>query len=292
LAASYAVSGQKGEAEKMLGRKTGAKKEIPGGNENYDSNLRNEALDLLVRVHIDPGSSGSASSASGLLGSVRKARYLNTQEGAFAILALSKFFRAQPASGKPSGELFSGQKTLGTANSEKRTISAPLDGRTSFRAVNKGSSRLFVSWSAEGIPLGKVKNRDNGMEVRLSMSDRKGKPVGQKIERGTALISNVSVLPGAKDLRNVVVIIPLPAGLEIENPRYSTDAEPIPPYVRVEARDDRLLLYIEKLEKRLDWKFILRAVTSGAFDVPQISAECMYDPAVSSVSGGGRIEIR
>lgn len=292
LAASYAVSGQKGEAEKMLGRKTGAKKEIPGGNENYDSNLRNEALDLLVRVHIDPGSSGSASSASGLLGSVRKARYLNTQEGAFAMLALSKFFRAQPASGKPSGELFSGQKTLGTANSEKRTISAPLDGRTSFRAVNKGSSRLFVSWSAEGIPLGKVKNRDNGMEVRLSMSDRKGKPVGQKIERGTALISNVSVLPGAKDLRNVVVIIPLPAGLEIENPRYSTDAEPIPPYVRVEARDDRLLLYIEKLEKRLDWKFILRAVTSGAFDVPQISAECMYDPAVSSVSGGGRIEIR
>ncbi len=124
------------------------------------------------------------------------------------------------------------------------------------------------------------------------MSDRKGKTAGQKIERGTALISTVTVMPAGKDLRNVVVIIPLPAGLEIENPRYSGDGEPLPPFVRAEARDDRLLLYIEKLEKRLDWKFILRAVTSGTFDVPQISAECMYDPAVSSISGGGRIEIR
>lgn len=292
LAASYAVSGQKGEAEKMIGSKAGAIKEVPGGNENYDSDLRNEALDLLVRVHVDPASAGSATSASGLLGSVRKARYLNTQEGAFAMLALSKFFRAQKAAGEPSGELFSGQKTLGTVNSEKRTISVPLQGRTSFRAVNKGSSRLFVSWSAEGIPLGKVKNRDNGMEVRLSMADRKGKPAGQKIERGTALISALTVVPKAKDLRNVVVVIPLPAGLEIENARYSVDGEPLPPFVRAEARDDRLLLYIEKLEKKLDWKFILRAVTSGAFDVPQISAECMYDPAVSSVSGGGTIEIR
>ncbi|NLD04630.1 MAG: hypothetical protein GX672_01845 [Synergistaceae bacterium] len=292
LAASYAVSGQKSEAEKMLGSKTGATKKVPGGNENYDSDLRNEALDLLVRVHVDPRSSGSASSASSLLGSIRKEHYLNTQEGAFAMLALSKFFKAQPASGEPSGELFSGQKTLGRVNSEKRTISVPLERRSSFRAVNRGSSRLFVSWSAEGIPLGKVNNRDNGMEARLSLTDRKGKPAGQKIERGTALISNLTVTPGAKDLRNVVVVIPLPAGLEIENPRYSVDGEALPPFVRAEARDDRLLLYIERLEKRLDWKFILRAVTSGTFDVPQISAECMYDPAVSSISGGGRIEIR
>ncbi|MCK9340886.1 MAG: hypothetical protein M0P37_03955, partial [Synergistaceae bacterium] len=292
LAASYAVSGQKGEAGKMLGKKTGAAKEVPGGNENYDSVLRNEALDLLVRVHVDPASAGSATSASGLLGSVRKAKYLNTQEGGFAMLALSKFFRAQQVPGEPSGELFSGRDSLGKINSQQRTISTPLDGRTAFSAANKGTSRLFVSWSAEGIPLGKVKNRDNGIEVRLSMSDRKGKTAGQKIERGTALISTVTVMPAGKDLRNVVVIIPLPAGLEIENPRYSGDGEPLPPFVRAEARDDRLLLYIEKLEKRLDWKFILRAVTSGTFDVPQISAECMYDPAVSSISGGGRIEIR
>ena len=292
LAASYAVSGQRGEAEKMLGKKTGAAKEKPGGNENYDSDLRDEALDLLVRVHTDPAGAGAAASASALLGSVRKAKYLNTQEGAFAMLALSKFFRAQKDQGEPFGELISGIDVLGKISSQQRTVSVPLDGRTSFTAVNKGSSRLFVSWSAEGIPLGIVNNRDNGIKVRLFLSDRSEKAVGGKTERGTALISTVTVTPAAKDLGNVVVIIPLPAGLEIENPRYSANGEPLPPFVRAEARDDRLLLYIEKLEKSLDWKFILRAVTSGSFDVPQISAECMYDPAVSSVSGGGRIEIR
>ena len=63
----------------MLGKKTGAAKEKPGGNENYDSDLRDEALDLLVRVHTDPAGAGAAASASALLGSVRKAKYLNTQ---------------------------------------------------------------------------------------------------------------------------------------------------------------------------------------------------------------------
>ena len=292
LAASYALSGQKSEAEEMLGRKTGAIKREPGGNDNYDSDLRDEALDLLARVHIDPLSPGSASSASDLLGSIRKARYLNTQEGSFALLALSKFFRAQPALGEPSGELFSGRDSLGKVSSENRMLSVPLGGKTSFRITNKGSSRLFVSWSAEGIPLVKVKNRDNGIEARLSMSDRNGKPAGRKIERGTALISNIAVTPKAKDLRNVVVVIPLPAGIEIENARYSADGEALPPFVRTESRDDRLILYIERLEKKLDWSFMLRAVTAGDFDVPQIFAECMYEPALSSVSGGGRIEIR
>ena len=292
LAASYAVSGQKAEAEKMIGPSSGRGKNVPKGNENYDSDLRNEALDLLVRVHIDPGSPASASSSSNLLESLRKERYLNTQEGAFAMLALSKFFKAQPASGTPAGELFTGNKSLGSIDSQKRTVSAPLDGRTSFSALNRGSSRLFVSWSAEGIPLNKIKNRDNGIEVRSSLTDRKGKSVGQKIERGTALISTITIKPLAKNLRNVTVIIPLPAGLEIENPRYSEGGEALPPFVRSEARDDRLLLYIDRLDKKLDWKFVLRAVTSGTFDVPQISSECMYDPAISSVSGGGRIEIR
>ncbi len=107
----------------------------------------------------------------------------------------------------------------------------------------------FLSPGALRVSPWKSKNRDNGIEVRLSMSDRKGKTAGQKIERGTALISTVTVMPAGKDLRNVVVIIPLPAGLEIENPRYSGDGEPLPPFVRAEARDDRLLLYIEKLER-------------------------------------------
>ena len=292
LAASYAVSGQKAEAEKMIGPSSRPGKTISKGNENYDSDLRNQALDLLVRVHIDPASAASASSSSNLLGSLRKERYLNTQEGAFAMLALSKFFKAQPPSGNPSGELFSGQKSLGSVDSKKRTVSASLNRNTSFRVVNKGSSRLFVAWSVEGIPLSKIKNRDNGIEIRGSLTDRAGKPVSRKIERGAALISTITIKPLAKDLRNVTVIIPLPAGLEIENSRYSEGGDALPPFVRAEARDDRLLLYIERLEKKLDWKFVLRAVTAGTFDVPQISSECMYDPAVSSVSGGGRIEIR
>ncbi len=61
-----------------------------------------EALDLLVRVHVDPASTGSATSASGLLHQSGKLEVPEYQEGAFAALASSKFFRAQQVPGEPS----------------------------------------------------------------------------------------------------------------------------------------------------------------------------------------------
>ena len=85
--------------------------------------------------------------------------------------------------------------------------------------------------------------------------------------------------------------MPLAAGLEIEKASYLAAGESASPNVRAEARDDRLLLYISRLEKQLVWRCALRAVTEGNFIVPQTSAECMYDPAVTSLTGGGKLEI-
>ena len=62
-------------------------------------------------------------------------------------------------------------------------------------------------------------------------------------------------------------------------------------YLLADERDDRLILFIDRLEKPLTWHYSLRAVTAGDFAVPQIYAECMYDAGVASVSGGGRITV-
>ena len=85
--------------------------------------------------------------------------------------------------------------------------------------------------------------------------------------------------------------MPLPAGFEIENPRLTGAGEENAGGVRAEIRDDRLLLFIEELRKPLVWHYSLRAVTEGVFASPQIYAECMYDPGISSVSGGGTITV-
>ena len=93
----------------------------------------------------------------------------------------------------------------------------------------------------------------------------------------------------------------MPAGFELENPQLTAEGDvapgarsaeiSTPAGVTADERDDRLILFIDRLEKPLTWHYSLRAVTAGNFAVPQIYAECMYDAGVASVSGGGRITV-
>lgn len=291
LASAYALSGQKKEAGQMVGKKLEAIKKIPGKNENYDSDLRNKAFYLLAQVHIDPRGADAVSAAASLLESIKKTEQYNTQEGAFALVALAKYFNTQPSHSDPSGKLLLNSKMVGQITDKARTVSSDISQVLKYKAENTGKARLFAAWTVEGVPIKKIKNRDNGIEVRQMILDRNRKEVGNKIERGAALITNITVKPKSGVLHGVVVIVPLAAGLEIENPRFAGNGEPLPPDVRVEERDDRLLLYIDRLDKPLTWRCSLRAVTEGTFIIPQISAECMYDPAISSLSGGGILEI-
>ena len=291
LAAAYAVSGQKNEAAKMAGGKLAVIKKIPGGTDNYDSDLRNSAISLLAAVHIDPKSANSASQAASLTEKLSKAKYYNTQEGGLSLLALAKYFHAQPREGAPSGRLEADRLTLGKVAGKELTFIVPLKKPASLTAVNNGESRLFAAWTVSGVPLTPLKNHDNGIEARVKLTERSGKAAGSKIARGTALIATLTITPKAGTLKEVVVSMPLAAGLEIEKASYLAAGESASPNVRAEARDDRLLLYISRLEKPLVWRCAIRAVTEGNFIVPQTSAECMYDPAVTSLTGGGKLEI-
>jgi uncharacterized protein YfaS (alpha-2-macroglobulin family) len=107
----------------------------------------------------------------------------------------------------------------------------------------------------------------------------------------------------AAALENVVIEDLLPAGLEIENPRLVTQApahrdgadEPGaaggPPRFddrRLDVRDDRLILVGHLSAKgAARYVYTSRAVAPGAFVVPPVRGECMYDAGTSSISGGG-----
>lgn len=290
LASSYALSGQKKEAEKMLGKKSAPIKKIPGGNENYDSDIRNSALSLLAYTHTDPMSASAASSAQTLLAELDKSPYFTTQEAGMSVLALAKYFETQPAAKEPSGSISADGRKIGEVKTKGSSVTKEISAGAKISVSNSGKSRLYVSWSAEGVPLADVKNTDSGIEVRVKMTDRNGKAIGTKIKRGEAVTLTATIKPKAGKLRETVVTIPLPAGLEPENIK-STAGETGEGNIRAEARDDRMILYISSLEKTVTWKTKVRAVTEGKFTVPKVSAECMYDPAVRSLSGGGKLEI-
>ncbi|MDO5116661.1 MAG: MG2 domain-containing protein [Synergistaceae bacterium] len=292
LACAFAAAGEKEAAEAILGEEAPAAADAPGKNDNYDSALRNSALTLLARTYIDPAGAAAAGAASGLISRLNAAPAFNTQEGGFAMAALGRWFAARPKEGAPAGRLIKEPEgnTAGRVSASERSFVTKSLG--SYRAENSGRAALYAAWTVSYIPEGALPQRDNGIEIRLNLTNREGKAVTDTAQRGESLTAALTVTPKAGAPRSVAAVMPLPAGLEIENPRLTEGEEKSEAGVRAEIRDDRLILFIDELREPLTWRCSLRAATAGTFAVPQIYAECMYDPGISSVSGkGGTIRI-
>lgn len=298
LASAYAASGDKKSALALIGKPSANLGETPAANENLDSALRDEALKLLARTYAAPAGGETAAAASSLIAKINGGASVTTQEGGFAMAALSRWFAANPRKGTPAGTL-SCAGFDGRVNAKTPTVTSDRAGN--YTAKNSGSAALYAAWSVSYIPSGEVKTRDDGIELRQKIVERGGKPLGKSVERGAALTATVTVTPKGGTLNNVAVVLPLPAGFELENPQLTAEGDiapgarsaeiSTPAGVTADERDDRLILFIDRLEKPLTWHYSLRAVTAGNFAVPQIYAECMYDAGVASVSGGGRITV-
>jgi hypothetical protein len=60
---------------------------------------------------------------------------------------------------------------------------------------------------------------------------------------------------------------------------------------RIEWLDDRVVIFANASNSPVVYRYLLRATTSGRFQLPQLQASCMYDPAVASVHGGGEVVV-
>ncbi|OUO93314.1 Ig-like domain-containing alpha-2-macroglobulin family protein [Cloacibacillus sp. An23] len=287
LASAYAAAGDKKSAMSLIGKPSAAPKSA-GGGDNFDSALRDEALRLLARTYAEPAGAETAAAASALIEKINSGARLTTQEGGFAVASLGRWFAANPSRGTPSGAL-SCAGFDGKVNAKTPSVTSDKAGE--YTARNTGKARLYAAWSVSYIPTGGIKQRDDGIELRQRIAERSGKAVEGSVERGAALTATVTVTPKSGALKDVAVVLPLPAGFEIEEARLAADGEQTPAGVTADERDDRLVLYIDRLEKPLTWRYAMRAVTEGYFAVPQIYAECMYDAGISSVSGGGTIKV-
>ncbi len=70
---------------------------------------------------------------------------------------------------------------------------------------------------------------------------------------------------------------------------FYDDDEPVG--VRVELRDDRLLLFVDELSRTFEWTCSMRAVTAGRFFLPPVVAEGMYAPGLQSVGASSIVSI-
>ena len=163
--------------------------------------------------------------------------------------------------------------------------------------TNQGPGNLYYSFESEGVPLDlpeyykKLTARNQGMSVQREWLDDEGNPIDiTKIKQNDLVVGKITLQPNGHNYDNIAIEDLLPAGLEIENPNLDTTQalpwlkEKSEWCVRRDIRDDRLLLFTKSFSKQSTFYYLARAVTPGKFLVPPVSAECMYEPDIRSVT--------
>jgi len=224
----------------------------------------------------------------------------STLENASALAVLARF----QSQSRNDAEF---QGTVVTANAESRPFDHKVrftfqcgDGRKPIEITSTGHGDIYISATTKGLlrKNGPV-NYDHHLKVARRWSDRQGNKIDPaRLKVGDLIMVEIAITAPATDtydgVENVAIVDALPAGLEAENPSLATserpDHEGSEPD-RIEFRDDRVVLFTFASSEKRTYRYALRAITAGSFELPPIQASCMYDEAIASVHAGGRVEV-
>jgi len=297
LTGSLALMGDKKAMSELIGQSFND--QSFGGKGEGEFNVLPSALGLSIFMEVDPENPLVPVLVKRLEGVMKAGQWDTTQNNAQALLGLGKYSRYLKAQTQNyTGRILLDGKPVASFD-DKNSASlngAELSGRDLTIEVN-GVGTAYYYWTSGGVPAsGNVEEKDKGLQVRRSFLDPKGEPFDlKKLKQGDVAIVNLS-LTGDQNYKNVVLVDLLPAGFEVENPRLaSSDVSDLSEKdminaQKIDIRDDRVLIFAD-VSGGMYYRYVVRAVTPGKFKLPAVSAECMYDPSISSVNGAGEITI-
>ncbi len=301
ISAALSEAGMKEEAKRLLRRAVN----LPPPRSRYlfgdfRSRLKAMAITLLVKEWIEPEAPGLEEELVGLMKELSARSYFyTTQEMAWALLAASQYAELHPPSRDFSSVLIMDGKRL-----------QPRKGKflQSF-LLDKGPSRrqLLLKVQGQGSVFWVLKMRGFKKDIGAFQAEARhltltrrfltldGVPV-RKAKAGDLLLMEV-VVSGEGYYDNAAVELPLPAGLEVENPRLNQGDLPVqntfqPDYIDI--RDDKVVLFGEISSRPRKYYIMVRAVTPGEFFLPPATAVLMYGPGyyARTYSDGFAVEKR
>jgi uncharacterized protein YfaS (alpha-2-macroglobulin family) len=272
----------------------------------FNSPNRNAALLLSAWLDIDPKNEDVFKLVQTLGKAKINGYWGTTQDNAMALMALGKYARRV----KQESPDFKAMITLpnGTTEafdqSKDRKWVIERNETGAILLTNQGPGNLYYSFESEGVPLDlpayyqKLTAKNQGMSVKREWLDDKGNPLDiTQLKQNDLLVAKITLDPHGHTYDNVAIEDLLPAGLEIENPNLDTTqslpwlTEKSNWCVRRDIRDDRILLFTRPFSGTSTFYYLARAVTPGKYLVPPVSAECMYEPDVRSVTSQAEMTI-
>jgi alpha-2-macroglobulin len=291
LAAAYSLMGDSKSYNAILPKNYGTEITEKWAGGSFSSPIRNQALVLNTLLDTDPNNLQIPLLARQLSQNLKAESYLNTQEQAFAFLALGKLAKKANAS-TVTASISSGSKVLGNFT-DKDLLIKNIGNQSVIRTQGRGSLYYFAQ--AEGLSAsGKYEEIDNVLKVRKQFYTRSGQPLGAAKFKQNQLVVVKITLQSTNGLAvdNVVITDMLPAGVEIENPRLTADRDLV--WVKdqttpehFDIRDDRINFFTNLTDKPQTFYYLVRAVSKGKFQMGPVSADAMYKGEYRSYSGGG-----
>jgi alpha-2-macroglobulin len=180
---------------------------------------------------------------------------------------------------------------------------ADLTGRT-IGIGNSGADATRLTLTVSGAPLVPLPELDRGFKVERSILTMKGTPANAaQLRQNERYVVLLKVTETRLSAGRLLLVDPLPAGLEIENASLTeagnteglafTKSDVAP--VNTEARDDRFVAAYEREGKAATnfvAAYIVRAVTPGRYVQPSAAIEDMYRPDRYGRSASGIVEVQ
>jgi uncharacterized protein YfaS (alpha-2-macroglobulin family) len=289
------------------------------------SSRRSDAVILDALIQNAPESDLIPKVVNGLLAHRTAGRWDNTQENAFVLLAMDRYFNTFEAQTPDFvariwlGETYADEHTYEGRTTERHETKIPM----SYLVENAATQDLILSKEGEG----RLYYR---LGLRYAPTDLNMPPVdmGFVVERTYEAVDNADdvqrdengvwrIKAGARvrvrlsmvaDNRryHVALVDPLPAGLEAINPALAI-SENVPGdpnqrsygwwwwstwYDHQNLRDERAEAFATLLwDGVYTYSYVARATTPGEFVVPPAKAEEMYSPEVFGRSASDRVVV-
>jgi uncharacterized protein YfaS (alpha-2-macroglobulin family) len=300
LGAALALLGDRGRSRNAFGEAVttlAAVRDDGLSRMDYGTKLR-DSSGLLALLAEANGERAELLRVSGEVERAREAvRYSSTQEQTWMVMA------AQALAKETENFQLVVDGTPRSGALHRTWREAELDARP-ITIQNPGQNAARVIISVSGAPLEPLPALAQGFQIERTIYTMKGKPVGpSEFKQNERYVVHLKMSEPRASYGRVLVVDPLPAGLEIENPNLSegvsteglafTKSDLAP--VHMEARDDRYVASFDRMgsqKPEFSVAYVVRAVTPGSYVHPAPVVEDMYRPDRFGRGASGMIEIQ
>jgi uncharacterized protein YfaS (alpha-2-macroglobulin family) len=293
------------------------------------SDRRADGIVLEALIGDQPKSDLIPKLVAGLLAHRTAGRWESTQENAFVLVALDRYFQTYEKATPDFvarawlGSKLAGEQRFQGRSTERQHVDIPMKsvaaaGKADVTIAKEGPGRLYYRIGMRYAPKDlRLPPASNGFTVERvyeavdQPSDvRRGADGGYRIKAGARVRVRLSMLAPARRY-HVALVDPLPAGLEPLNSALAITGEiPKDPkdsaagpgagwwrfrgtwYEHENLRDERVEAFSTLLwEGVYTYTYVARATTPGSFVVPPPKAEEMYHPETFGRGAGDRVVV-